>query len=587
MAVVVDLNTIDELKRLSRVVSDLETAFRAQREQLKQKGMSLPPSTLQGIQTIYTGLDALATQLREEQTELDHLRALSLTAELINSTLEIDEVLNEVMSQAILLTRAERGYLVLRDTVSNKMVFRVARDQTGRLSEGELIVSSSVVEDVARTGNPVLTADAQGDTILSDHESVVDFKLVSILCVPLLLRGEVTGVIYVDNRAKRGMFTEKELKLLYSFANQAAIAIENARLFERARANLDEVTSVKALMDNIFDSIASGVITTDIDDQITTLNIAAERILEIPHDTSRGNSLWDILPAISETLPALMAKVFAHNMQELLEAMPTLPERGDVILTMKLSPLKNTANMTHGVAIVVDDLTEARHREAQVNSLRRYLPPEIVNNIQSIDQLGLGGERREITTLFIDVRGFSTFPTNVSPHQFMETLNEYLTVAADAISKQGGIIDKYMANEIMALFNTQLNEDAYHSLNAILAALNMADVYLDAFYPFKKELPGTRYYRAGIHTGIVTLGNAGSVTRKEFTALGDSINLTHRVLENAQPGQILISHETYEHCAGLLESFPEIEVLERGQTEVKGRRQPVGIYEVRRTREQE
>src|SRR5579859_5654994 len=230
-----------ELKHLSRVVSELEGTFRKQRELLKQKGMSLPPGTLQGIQSIYTELDALSRQFEDEQGELVQLRALRQTAETINSTLNLDEVLNYVMNEAIRLTHAERGYLVLRDKNTGELTFRVARNITGSLSEDEFTVSRSIVEEVGRTGNPVVTTNAQQDVNWKDKESIIGLKLLSILCVPLMLRGEVTGLIYADNRLKKGIFAERELQLLEAFANQAAVAIENARLFESARASLAEV----------------------------------------------------------------------------------------------------------------------------------------------------------------------------------------------------------------------------------------------------------------------------------------------------------------------------------------------------------
>jgi PAS domain S-box-containing protein len=578
---------VDELKALSMYVSDLEGIFRTQRELLKANAMSLPRGTMQSLQTIASEIEALTLQLQAEQVELDQLRALGRTAELVNSTLDVNEVLNQVMSQAIALIHAERGYIVLRDAATGQMEFRVARTMTGNMPESEFIISRSIVQDVANTGNPILATDALEEKRFEDKKSIIGLKLRSILCVPLLLRGEVTGVLYVDNRVKSGVFANPERELLYAFANQAAIAIENARLFERARANLAEVTEVKNLMENVFASIASGVITTDASDRITTLNDAAERILGMARATSLQQPIWDVMPPISEQLPVLVDQVLKHNSQEALEVQPDRPDQSETILSLKLSPLKNSANITQGVAIVVDDLTEARHRDEQLKAIRRYLTPAMVDNIQSIDQLGLGGERREVTAMFIDVRGFSTFSPSLSPREFMQVLNQYLTIAADELNRQAGIIDKYMANEIMALFNTQLNPNDDHSLRAIISALNMAEEYISHFYPQSGEAPGVRHFRVGIHTGIATLGNAGGETRKEFTAIGDSINAAHRILENAQPGQILISQEAFLHGGKGLAQLPNIQIIERGQITVKGKQKPITIYEVMRRVNQE
>ncbi len=574
-----------ELKRLSRAVSELEGVFRKQRELLKQKGMSLPPGTLQGIQSIYTELDALSRQFEDEQGELLQQRVLRQTAELINSTLNLDEVLNYVMNEAIRLTRAERGYLVLRDKDSGKLTFRVARNVTSSLSEDEFTVSRSIVEEVGRSGNPVMTTNAQEDVRWEHKESIIGLKLLSILCVPLMLRGEVTGVIYADNRVKKGIFGEKELQLLEAFANQAAVAIENARLFESARASLDEATAVKELMDNVFASIGSGVITTDVEDTVTTFNDAAERILEVPRDKALDQPLWSTLPPLADSFENALHRVLHMPIPEpiVIEAQPVLGNHTDPsILSLKLSPLYNAARATQGVAIVVDDLTETRRREDQLKAIRRYLTPAMVDNIQSIDQLGLGGERRQVTAMFIDVRDFAAFPVALQPREFMQLLNRYLTISVNAISRYEGIVDKYMANEIMALFNTQLNPTADHGMRAIQAALAMAEAFTTELYPTLGEREGACYYRIGIHTGVATLGNTGSEARREFTAIGDTINLAHRLLEHAQPGQIIISRECYEHCATPLGELMGIQLADRGQIQVKGLKRPVSIYEISR-----
>jgi adenylate cyclase len=207
------------------------------------------------------------------------------------------------------------------------------------------------------------------------------------------------------------------------------------------------------------------------------------------------------------------------------------------------------------------------------------LPPALVDNIQDLDGLGLGGERRNITALFVEVRPFQSFPPHLNAQEIMELLNLYLTVGAEAIQYQTGVIDKFMGNEIMGLFNTQLNPSDNHAWLAVQAALKMADEYAlltreigEQMYP---------YHRIGIHTGIATLGNVGSASRREFTAIGHSVNLTKRLQENASPGQIIISRETYEHCfAQISDPVNGIAVIERPSMQVKGISQAVQIFEV-------
>jgi len=573
------LSIAEGIRQLSNVAGELEGEFRRQREILKRNGMGLPPGTLAGVQAIYTDLAALAGALDHDRVELEQLRALSQTANLINSTLNLDDVLNGVVQAVISLTGAERGYLVLRDLVSGELEFKVARTIQGTMREDEFIISKTIVEEVARTGIPVVTSNAETDKTRDVSASIIGLRLRSILCVPLVLRGEVSGVIYADNRIKEGVFGQQERELLYAFANQAAIAIENARLFERARGSLAEVTALKAVMDNVFASIASGVITTDAQHCVTTLNDAAEHILQIRRGDALGKHYAVALPTFAKDFEARHQNVMQNNTQETLETTPTIAGRARVSLTLKLSPLRDSDHRTQGVAIVVDDVTELAERSAQLEAVRPYLPAAMIENIQSIDQLGLGGERRETTVMYVDVRAFATFPPGLNPRDFMIFLNEHLTVANDQIVAQNGVVDKYMANEVMALFNTQLNPDANHVYRSVLAALGIANAFRE-YYAARGEGDYLPFYRTGIHTGIATLGNAGSKSRKEFTALGDTVNLAHRLLETAAPGQVLISRETYDSCADLLHAIPGVQIAERGAIPVKGRQQPVFIYEV-------
>ena len=346
----------DHIARLIKALNALEGQFREQRAQLQKQGMSLPPGTLAGLQRIRAELETLAQHFAVVSTELQRLRELGRTTEVINSTLDLDGVLNEVMDTVIFLTRAERGYLMLRNPDTGDLEFRVARNIEHRsLNENELIISITVVDEVARTGQPVLTTNAGQDPRFQMRVSVVSYALRSILCVPLILKGSVTGVIYTDNRIKQGLFGEKEKELLQTFANQAAVAIENARLYERLQASLAEITAMKDLLANVFASIASGVITTDADDRITGVNDSARRILGLDDGDFQGQRLSEVWPLIhGETLAA----VRQDGIDETVELETEVEGRGALNLTLHFTPLRNTEGNIEGVALVVDDLTE-------------------------------------------------------------------------------------------------------------------------------------------------------------------------------------------------------------------------------------
>jgi sigma-B regulation protein RsbU (phosphoserine phosphatase) len=161
----------------------------------------------------------------------DRLATLYRISQAFSSSLDLDEVLARVMDEVIASTRAERGFLMLRDA-DGQLAFRVARGMDQQAIETpEFQVSRSVVERVAANGVSTLTSDAQADSWLGGRESVRILGLRAILCVPLQLKGATIGVIYVDNRLQTGIFSPQDLELLAGIASSAAIAIENARLY--------------------------------------------------------------------------------------------------------------------------------------------------------------------------------------------------------------------------------------------------------------------------------------------------------------------------------------------------------------------
>jgi len=164
--------------------------------------------------------------------------------------------------------------------------------------------------------------------------------------------------------------------------------------------------------------------------------------------------------------------------------------------------------------------------------------------LAKVDFSTLGGQERLVTVVSADVRGFSTFSEQLEPEVLMEVINKYLSVASEAINLQEGIVDKYLGDCVTGLFNTQLNEQDDHVMRAVRSALAM-------FYDVRalhEVLPEAQRlnFGIGIHTGMSVLGNMGSADRREFTALGDAMDLSKLLQENAGPAEIMLSEATYE-----------------------------------------
>ena len=159
----------------------------------------------------------------------------------INSSLGLKRVLEEVMDTLIELMRAERGFLMLRES-NGELAVKLARGIAHiNLEEDSFKVSRTIVKQVADSGEPILTTNAQDDPRFESQMSIAALQLRSILCAPLKIKNELIGVIYVDNRARSGIFQEHDLGLIRAFADQAAVAIDNAQLFENLQASNREM----------------------------------------------------------------------------------------------------------------------------------------------------------------------------------------------------------------------------------------------------------------------------------------------------------------------------------------------------------
>ncbi len=536
--------TQELIRQLGPRIGELMELLRGQREILLKRGMNLPPGALESLQKLKTRVDNLSRAVLNTQIELRQLRGLAETAALINSSLTTEEVLNQVMDTVIQLVSAERGYIVLKNRETGELEARVARgmDQEQLDTKKELIMSRSIINRVATTGETELTDNASQDERYAGQQSIVGFALRSILAVPLKVRGEVIGVVYCDNRIVAGLFKAHEKDLLTAFANQAAVAIENAQLFEAARARLAQVTEMRDLMNNLFNSVGSGILTLDAQNRITISNTAAERILHT--DALIGRTLNEVVPDTLTELFAAIESIRKEQKQIMLSLEPVFPHVGQRYWNLILTPLRDQRSMMGGVTILLDDLTEQRQREATLAEVRRYLPLALVKNIRTIDAVDVGGQEREITAFACDVRGFTTFSERLEPDELMTIINKYLSLASDAINLYEGIVDKYMGDAVTGLFNTHLNPQEDHAERAVAAALQLIfDLHAQHEVMSEEE---RLFYGIGVHTGMAVLGNVGSKDRKEFAALGEAVNISKYLESNAGPGEVVISGETYE-----------------------------------------
>ncbi|MFQ5419287.1 MAG: adenylate/guanylate cyclase domain-containing protein [Anaerolineae bacterium] len=510
----------------------------------------------------------LEKRVRAKEQEHSQIQALQDISALINSSLDLNEVLKSVMDAIIRLTKAERAILMLRNEETGQLEVQLARNMDRETIENSASfeISRSIVQTVAESAEPVVTMNAQSDPRFSAQESIISYNLRSILCVPLTTKETVTGVVYADNRVAAGIFGDTDRDLLAAFANQAAVAIENARLFRQTQNQLIAITEMKELMDNVFASIASGVITIDEEDQVALYNHAAESILGTDADSVLHQAYQAAMKALGLPVELIVEDVKANGNTQNTEMDIVVSKRpGVTSLNLTFSPLRDPKDERLGVAMVLDDVSEKKRME----SVRRYLPPALVDQVRDLDA-AQRPQRRKMSVLFGDVRGFSTYSENLDPEKLIQVINGYFTEAVQAISDFLGVTDKFMGDAVMALYNTPLNPQEDHVERAVRTAL----VIRERMKAYHAQLPEDRrlFFGIGIHTGEAVVGNVGSHRRKDYSAIGDAVNMAKRLQEMAKPGQIIISDEAY----AVVKHFVTVEPLPL--TRVKGRQALEQLY---------
>jgi PAS domain S-box-containing protein len=376
--------------RIIQLHDALEGALAALREHerlLRVRGQALPSGALATLQTLYDDLRELAPQLANEAVELQQLRALAQTTALINSSLDIDQVLNGVMNTVIALTGAERGYIVLRDERTGELTFRVAANLDPTASDkDEFQISRSIAQRVAETGDPTLIASAIHSEPFKAQDSIRLLGLRSVLCVPLSVQEQVIGVAYLDSRVQEGVFGNKELALAIAFANQAAIAIQNARLYrdlelysqsleEAVAERTGELRQALARLAAILDHSSDVILLLQANGMIQQANPAFEAVFGVRFDDVVGHPLTVLIePDGVESLLDTLETVVERNEPQRIEVVARRRDGEPFDVDMALSPIAQSDQRITGIVCSARDITERKQLERQ---LRQTLAHEM------------------------------------------------------------------------------------------------------------------------------------------------------------------------------------------------------------------
>ncbi|BBH19331.1 adenylate/guanylate cyclase domain-containing protein [Paenibacillus baekrokdamisoli] len=226
-------------------------------------------------------------------------------------------------------------------------------------------------------------------------------------------------------------------------------------------------------------------------------------------------------------------------------------------------------------SVVKHYVSERKERNRVTNIFGRFVPRTVVDEmLASGEEITVGGQRRDISVIFVDIRGFTPMSEKLEPEQVIQVLNEYLDICTKAVFKWNGTLDKFIGDGVMAIFGAPINQPNHPEL-AVRAALEMKRQSAELEERCLREIGVPVRFGVGINSGPAVVGNIGSqLLRLDYTAIGDTVNLSARLESNAKPGQILISQETLARVEGLFET------VSIGEVKVKGKEHPVLVTEV-------
>jgi len=498
-----------------------------------------------------------------KKTRLQELEFFEVVND-VTSEIDLGSILNKVMSEATRMLNAERSTLFLNDEKTKELFSKVGEGLG--VTEIRLPNHIGIAGAVFTSGKTVNIPYAYADLRFNPaFDKKTGFFTRSILCVPIINKaGKTIGVTQVLNK-RGGPFTEDDESRLKAFTAQVSIALENAKLF-------DDIQNMKNYSESILESMSSGVITLDENRKIITCNAGGLRIMKVSQE--------EILDRQSE-------EFFTGTNSWILEKLNRIEETQTSDVTMdaelefggeKISvnftvlPLISVEQKRLGSMIMIEDISSEKRMKS---TMSRYMDPGIADKLLGDGEDILGGKSVTSTVLFSDIRGFTTLAEELGAQGTVSLLNEYFTIMVDCIQREGGMLDKFIGDAIMAAFGVPITnkDDEDRGMRAAISMLTE----LTALNKIRKD-DGKKPIDIGIglNTDLVVTGNIGSPKRMDYTLIGDGVNLAAR-LESAckQYGaHILISENTYKKLHGTYR-IREIDLVV-----VKGKTEPVGIYEV-------
>ncbi|MBI3113006.1 MAG: GAF domain-containing protein [Rhodospirillales bacterium] len=497
---------------------------------------------------------------KNREKELEFLDVVSD----VTSELELGTLLAKVMSEATRMLNADRSTLFLNDPKTNELFSRVAMGDS--IGEIRLPNHMGIAGAVFKSGKTVNIPYAYADLRFNPaFDKKTGYFTRSILCVPIVNKdGKTIGVTQVLNR-RGGPFNDEDEQRLKAFTAQVSIALENAKLFE-------DVQNMKNYNESMLESMSNGVITMDEDGKIVTCNKAGLRIMRANAKDVLGKPAGEFFTGPNAWVMERIKKVEESQEQDVLMDAALEFEGEKISANVSFLPLVSEEGKKLGSMIMIEDISSEKRMKS---TMSRYMDPGLADQLLSGGDELLGGKSIEATILFSDVRSFTTLTESLGPQGTVAMLNEYFTIMVDCISREGGMLDKFIGDAIMAGFGLPIAHDDDPD-RAVRATISMIQELRG--WNVEREKKGQMPIDMGIglNTDNIVSGNIGSPKRMDFTMIGDGVNLAAR-LESAckqYSARILISEFTRKKLKGTYR-MRDVDLVV-----VKGKTKPVGVYEV-------
>jgi class 3 adenylate cyclase len=564
--------------------------------------------------------------------------AISDVAVAVNSSLHLDDILDLLVEKARpsigfdycalgLLQEGGQSYK-LRSLVSPESPADSLGEQTFNAREGlpgSVLSSGRPLMVQNLTDRPLKVRPARFTGMLHPELEgrLAAAGLRSIMVLPLIANGRIMGCLSLA-KCDPDYYSQDDLQIAYLFSMLLATAIHNSRLFDaesRRSHQLQMLSEIGQIATSILDtstllSKIPPLVQTYFGYDVVRIGLLEKEVIVYastaqyisgspqPPDVRLKNS--------SNGMPVGIVGLATHTGQMVLvpnvyedarwfdivnsltgphiQSVLVIPmsARDRVLGVLHFESSRPNAFSAADVSILQSlgnqlgvALDNARLYQ-QLNELfHGYIAPQVASTLLDNPlNAQLGGQKREVTVLFADIDGFTGLSEQLQPEELLELLNACLGVATDAIIEYGGTIDKYMGDAVMALFNAP-QDQADHAWRAVQAAISMQRKIREMTQGWEHKL----VFSIGLHSGEAVVGNIGSDSLRNFTAIGDTVNLAKRIQESAAPGQVLVSKYTYELTLAtapreLLNNSNNLVINMLGTKSIKGRTKPALIYEV-------